>query len=198
MNRTPYIYILCAVLWLAVVGTGNGIMLRYENRPGSDGAVARSWPSGSEVLRDAAVPTLLLFVHPHCPCTRATINELAILMAHCQGKVCVRVLCFTPATFPENWEKTTVWQSASEIPGVEVSRDIDGVEARRFGAQTSGHAMLFDSKGSLLFSGGITGSRGHSGDNQGRSSIVRLLNGQSIERADSCVFGCSLLDPTER
>ena len=55
-------------------------------------------------------------------------------------------------------------------------RDDDGAEARRFGAETSGQTLLYDEHGALLFSGGITGARGHAGDNAGRASLVALLN----------------------
>ena len=70
--------------------------------------------------------------------------------------------------------------------------DDNGVEARRFHAVTSGQTALYDIEGRLLFSGGITGSRGHSGDNAGRSAIVSLLNTGDAERTETSVFGCPL------
>ncbi|HEY6421580.1 MAG TPA: hypothetical protein VIX59_21490 [Candidatus Binataceae bacterium] len=36
--------------------------------------------------------------------------------------------------------------------------------------------MLYDRRGRLLFSGGITGARGHFGDNAGVSAIVALID----------------------
>jgi hypothetical protein len=83
-------------------------------------------------------------------------------------------------------------RSAAEIPGVSVLSDPDGAEARRFGAQTSGHTLLFDHTGRLLFSGGITQSRGHAGDNAGESAIVSLINTQAADQTKTQVFGCSL------
>jgi hypothetical protein len=70
--------------------------------------------------------------------------------------------------------------------------DPDGVEARRFGAETSGHTLLFAGDGRLLFSGGITASRGHAGDNAGESVIVALVNNQTPALTRTLVFGCSL------
>lgn len=70
--------------------------------------------------------------------------------------------------------------------------DIDGVEARRFGAETSGHTFLFDSGGQLLFNGGITAFRGHSGDNEGENAVISLINNRSGARAQTLVFGCPL------
>jgi hypothetical protein len=71
-------------------------------------------------------------------------------------------------------------------------RDVDGLEARSFGAATSGQTLLYDKRGALLFSGGITGARAHQGDNVGRRSLVALLNGGPNERPGTSVFGCSL------
>jgi hypothetical protein len=52
---------------------------------------------------------------------------------------------------------------------------------------------LYAPTGKLLFSGGITASRGHEGDNVGRSAIVSfILNGHAPVN-HTPVFGCSLL-----
>ena len=73
--------------------------------------------------------------------------------------------------------------------------DGDGREARLFQAVTSGQTILYDSHGRLLFSGGITASRGHSGDNAGRSAIVSLVNAEVPDRTETLVFGCPLFTP---
>ena len=67
-------------------------------------------------------------------------------------------------------------------------------EATRFGALTSGHVLLYGADAALLFSGGITASRGHVGENPGRSAIVTLLSGQRPERGRTPTFGCLLPD----
>jgi len=113
-------------------------------------------------------------------------------MAQAQGRVTAYVLFLKPAGFSDDWEKTDLWQSAASIPGVKVVVDQDGVEADRFQAVTSGQTVLYDTEGRLLFSGGITGSRGHSGDNAGRSAIVSLLNTGEATAAETFVFGCPL------
>src|SRR5712691_5642885 len=65
-------------------------------------------------------------------------------------------------------------------------------------APTSGQTVLYDSQGRLLFSGGITGSRGHSGDNAGRSSIVSLVNAGVADQKETIVFGCPLFNPNSK
>ena len=71
--------------------------------------------------------------------------------------------------------------------------DLDGVEAQRFGAATSGQAFLYNQAGALLFKGGITASRGHSGDNLGRDAVVDLVTSGVASVSAAPVFGCSLL-----
>jgi hypothetical protein len=114
-------------------------------------------------------------------------------MAQAQGRVTAYALFVKPAGSSDDWEKTDLWESAARIPGVKVIAD-DGVEAQRFNAMTSGQTVLYDADGHLLFSGGITGSRGHSGDNAGRSAIVSLLFTGESDQAKTSVFGCPLFD----
>ncbi len=117
-------------------------------------------------------------------------------MAHSQGLVNAKALFVKPADFGEAWEKSDLWSSAADIPGVSVATDDKGVEARRFGSKTSGQVALYGAEGELLFSGGITGSRGHSGDNEGRTAILSLLATGKTERAKTPVFGCPLVNET--
>jgi hypothetical protein len=116
-------------------------------------------------------------------------------MAHVQGKVRAYVLFYSPRDSRADWQNTDLRRTAAQIPGVTVLSDIDGAEAERLGAETSGHTFLFDPSGRLLFNGGITASRGHSGDNAGESAIVSLINDDTSKRSQTFVFGCSLKDP---
>jgi hypothetical protein len=133
-----------------------------------------------------------MFAHPHCPCTRASVGELAQIMAHALGKVNAYVLFVKPPNAPAGWDDTELRASAAAIPGVTVVTDENGKEAARFGAETSGHTLVFDRSGTLVFSGGITVSRGHAGDNAGESAVIAVLSQQAIERTRTPVFGCSL------
>ena len=185
-----------AALWLAAIGVGFGMLWKYQNSPGAAGVPPSQWPAVSRVEMGAGRATLVMAAHPHCPCTRASIGELALLMARCQGRVSAYVLFLKPRGFAEGWEKTDLWESAARIPGVTPVSDEDGIEAGRFNATTSGATMLYGVDGRLLFSGGITPSRGHSGDNNGRSAIVALVNGDMAAPAAAPVFGCPLPDET--
>jgi hypothetical protein len=122
------------------------------------------------------------------------MNELAELLARASMRPKTYVLFLKPAGFADAWEQSGLWHKAVSIPQVTAVRDDHGLEARRFGAATSGQTVLYDAAGRLLFSGGITSARGHAGDSAGRTAILALLHREMPERTTSAVFGCSLFD----
>jgi hypothetical protein len=198
MERRHVIFLLSATLWLGAVGVGLRTLWDYELSPGVPGNPPVRWPAESQLQRVPGRATLILLAHPHCPCTRASIGELALLMARLHGQVTAYVLFARPQGVAAGWEQTALWDRAAAIPGVQVWRDDANLEARCFQAATSGQTVLYDAQGRLLFSGGITASRGHSGDNAGRSAIVALLTQGVADRSQTFVFGCSLLDAHAR
>lgn len=124
------------------------------------------------------------------------MGELALIMTQCKGRLTAYVLFYKPKDFPPDWEKTDLWEKAAAIPDVNVLQDEDGIEAHRFNASTSGDTLLYDAHGSLVFSGGITAARGHSGDNAGRSAIVSMLTEGAAKQREARTFGCSIFDPS--
>ena len=177
--------------WIAGTAFGFRALIRHENQPGDAGRPVALWPSTSRIARTSK-PTLLMAVHPQCPCSHASVGELALIMARAQGLLDVHVLFYKPNGFKKEWTQNDLWRQAVAIPGVSVELDEDAREARRFGVTTSGHVMLFDRQGKLMFQGGITPSRAHSGDNAGRAAILALVHGLQPERQRTLVFGCSL------
>lgn len=191
--KTTLTTVLFSLGWIVALSFGSRSLLNYESTPGRIGTVPQNWP-GSRIQLAHDRATLVMLAHPRCPCTRASLGELAQIMAQAEDRIVAYVLFLKPEGSSSDWEKTGLWRSAAAIPGVTVLPDMEGAEARRFGVETSGHTVLFDNEGRLLFSGGITGSRGHSGDNAGRSAIVSLLRNHRADRAQTSVFGCSLVD----
>jgi hypothetical protein len=187
---------LFAIAWIATVAYGLGTLFQYENSPGRVGPDPREWAS-TQIIRATDRPTLVMLAHPRCPCTAASLDELAQIMARLRGKVAAYVLLVKPKGAGRDWEDTKLRRSAEAIPGVQVIFDLDGAEARHFGAKTSGHTLLFGADGSLLFSGGITGSRGHAGDNAGEAALVALVNHQEPALTHTLVFGCSLANGSD-
>jgi hypothetical protein len=192
VTRVLPIRIVLCILWLFAVGAGFALMVNYQNADGSVGRIPERWPEGSELALDASRDTLIMFAHPRCPCTRASMEELNRLLARSGGKATTHVVFFKPKGFSEDWAKTDLWRSAAAIPGVTVHEDLDGAQAHLFGAETSGQVLLYNPHGQLLFRGGITGSRGHAGDNTGEDEVVSLLAGRETRQSPTQVYGCSL------
>lgn len=186
---------IAAGIWLSTVVTGLALIVYYSNSPGDGGATPIGWPADSKIRLDASRPTLVMFAHPRCPCTRASLGELDKLMTRCQGRVGAQVWFIKPADTVGDWTFTDLWRQASAIPGVIVRCDDAGAEASRFHSETSGQTVLYDPDGHLLFQGGITISRGHAGDNAGLSALVNLLERNYSSQVQTLVFGCPLFAP---
>jgi hypothetical protein len=197
--RNPKIIFIAATImsWLVLVCAGLGWLSNYANTPGKTAAPPAQWPQQSALLPSAEHGTLVMLAHPHCPCTRASIGELASIMAHTQGRLTAYVVFLKPTGFQDDWTRTDLWRSAEAIPGVKAIADDDGHEARLFQSLTSGQTFFYDKTGQLLFRGGITAARGHSGDNAGRSAIISIVNSENHDQLTTPVFGCPLFDPGE-
>ena len=178
--------------WAFGLSFGMTRLVRYEGVAGTPARAPDSWPEQTSLPLDAARPTLVMFAHPRCPCTRASIGELAILVSKLQGKVTTHVVFAKPAGTAPGWEQTDQLTGAARIPGVEVHVDAGGRSAERFGARTSGQVLLYSPSGRLLFSGGITGARSHMGDNAGLDRIVSIVRTGDESRRTSAVFGCPI------
>ena len=172
------------------------LLLRFEASPGPSAGPARHWPQTTRITRSDR-PALLVFVHPKCPCTRATLAELDRVLARIGDRADAHVLFVRPRGVAAGWERSDLWAIANAIPGVRVDIDEHGAEAKRFGAVTSGHTFLYGPDGRLEFSGGITAARGHAGDNAGEDAIVSVLAAGTSDQANTSVFGCALLNDTD-
>lgn len=160
-------------------------------------STAAKWPAETRLPRAADRPTLLFFIHPRCPCTRASVRELERTLTGAGLSRALQPKLIIVASLPANasgaWRNTDTLRRASALPRAETWWDVDGREAGRFGAQTSGTAMLYSQAGRLLFAGGVTVSRGHDGDNAGCDRLYALLTRQTHARQEPTpVFGCSL------
>jgi hypothetical protein len=176
-----------AVVWLAVVAAGFAAWGAYDSTPGPQAAGAAT----AEPVGPAW--TLTLYAHPHCPCTRASLAELAELARALPAGAEVRVAFVRPAGTAAGWERTAAWDVAAAIPGVRVRCDVEGVEAARAGATTSGHAVLADAAGRVAFRGGLTRGRGRAGESAGRRAVLEIVAGGMAD-GEAPVFGCPLAE----
>jgi hypothetical protein len=179
--------------WGFAVVVGMYGLVRYQMTPAAVGQEVPSlWPSNLSFSRNNDRATLIMTLHPECPCSRASVNELAQLMARSAGRLNARVLFIHPKNAPADWLNSDLWRQAKAIPGATVSLDEDGHDAAAFGASISGQVMVYDASGVLRFSGGITDGRGHEGDNAGLLSILSLVQNGKSQVSATPVYGCSL------
>jgi hypothetical protein len=97
---------LFGALWLSAAAAGFVGLWNYSTTAGTAGQAPASWPADSRLARDAARFTLLVMAHPKCPCTRATIGELATLMADSGGRVRALVVFEQPPGLAADWAKS--------------------------------------------------------------------------------------------
>jgi len=174
--------------WIGVLGWGTRSLMVFDRTPGQSGPVFTKWPSTAPLRLGRLIPTLLLFAHAKCTCSGASLDELAQIMVRSQGRVEAHVFLYRPVA--SGWLEGALWHKAQAIPGVQVSWDEGGIEARRFSAFTSGDTLLWSPTGELWFRGGLTQARGQAGDNPGRSAILSWLLTGSAPMKQTPVFGC--------
>ncbi|APR86527.1 Hypothetical protein A7982_11876 [Minicystis rosea] len=194
-NRRPLLAGLIAG-WIVAVAFGVWQLQRYHNTPSPthERAAPALWPSASGLVASPDRPTLVMFAHPRCTCSRASLGELEEVMARLGAGVTAYVVFYRPSPAPAGWDDSELWRRAQSIRGVEARWDDDGREAARFSASVSGQTLLYDREGQLRFAGGITGSRGHLGDNLGRRRVLAFFSSSSGKADDreAPVFGCSI------
>jgi hypothetical protein len=197
MTRNNLYTIICmAFAWLVLVGGGAVWLLSYGETPSSQAHSPTLWPADTQLAKAQGRSTLLMFVHPRCACSRASIEELSRLLSHRSKGLSATIVFLQPDGVDSDWSRTSLWRDASLIPGVSIVTDYAGQLTHKFGVNTSGQTLLYNESGKLLFQGGLTPSRGHSGDSPGKTIILALTGSTSSTSqncpATSCVYGCSM------
>jgi hypothetical protein len=169
-------------LWVLAIGAAVVRYRAYASTPGSVRTAPAVLPAETR-LGHRGTPAVFMFVLPDCPCTRASFTELEEAV---RGQTSTRVVIITSR------DDSSVRDRAARIPGATIFVDASGTEHARFGARTSGFTLMYDATGALRFSGGITGSRGHAGQNAGRLALQSLLASGTTTIDRHSVFGCGL------
>jgi hypothetical protein len=201
-TRRNTLLLLVCLAWGSAVAAGLAALHRYEATPGRAAASPQRWPTPSHVALDTNRHTLVIFIHPQCPCSAASIEQLDRMVAQCGDRLSVYVIAAIPQGAPAGFENSRTLNAAAGIPGVRLLADPGNHEATRFGAETSGHVLLYEPGGRLKFSGGITAGRGHAGDNAASDAVLAMVTGRAPAPVDAApmpgllnrspVYGCSL------
>lgn len=193
-------------IWLALSILGLVILASYQSDAGAQGAAPRCWPTGSSLIREKR-NTLLIFLHPKCPCSMASAHEMTgLLTQKIRQNTSVYAIFVAPKGVSSDFVDGPLYKYCSQIEGLKIIQDRDAVEANKFAALTSGQIYIYDQSGKLQFSGGITPGRGHEGDSLGFDRCKEILaksstgkqeipkeQRQQEEQNKICpVFGCPL------
>lgn len=182
-----------AAAWLGLCGLGTGVLWSYAQSEGELGEPSQTWPlpSVEPPVPDGA--TLVLFAHPRCPCTSASMTAVERLMARFPEGLGVVVVFFEPEGADEAWRDSALWRRAESLRGAAVVADRGGRWTAAAGAMTSGIAGLYGVDGRLLYWGGLTPSRGHEGDSIGIDAVSAALRGDRAHARQGSVYGCPIL-----
>lgn len=190
-NVLSPIYIITS-LWCLIVISGMCTMMSYSNRGGNNGAPPSNNPNAINASQQNESNTLLLFLHPKCSCSLATVREMSRIIAYASRPIDIHIV-FAPISIYQDVSETKIWSHASLLPSVNIVVDRNGDLIKQYAVKTSGHALLYNPHGKLMFSGGITSGRGHEGDNSGKTAVIALISGQRALINTVPVFGCPLM-----
>jgi len=193
-SRAYYVLLISLVAWVGALGFGLRTLLLFSNTPGTQASPPSLFPGDSPIRLSHDRASLLVFIHPQCACSGATLSELEQFLTCCGKQVETTIFVYQPSSIPREWveSQSGLWPTVRRLPGTRVVRDLDAVTARLFGAHISGQTLLYDVNGRLAFSGGITASRGHSGDNDGREALTAIVGNRVPRHRHTPVFGCAL------
>src|SRR5216684_2215682 len=96
-------WLLALLLWLGLIAGGYARLLRYSFAAGKASASPHIIPSSVAAQAPSARAQLFLALHPRCPCSRATLSELAKILSRAAQAGDVTVLMYKPANEPDRW-----------------------------------------------------------------------------------------------
>ncbi len=168
MRPRPWMRTCCVLVWAVVSGLGLWALTAYNFTPSARAEVLTTWPADTSLMEATHLIQDL----------DDEIHWIAVLQQSAQASNDT----FTPSM-------TTL---AAKIPGLTTFIDKGSVEARRFGARTSGEVLLFGPDGKLRFHGGLTRGRGHEGVSIGTLAVRDWVRFGSAARDTCNVYGCQL------
>jgi hypothetical protein len=189
--------VLAIAVWAMASASGVKFLVDYAAAPGAAGSVPIRWPAQAELALSSKPATLVVAIHPRCPCSDATVAQLARALAGRERETETIVLVYEPSSADPTWAATRLVEACRRLPGTRVVEDLGGRTAAAFGMLTSGHTTVYGTDGTLRFSGGITPARGHEGDNAGGAALRELIAGRRPGVTGTPVYGCALQTPAE-
>lgn len=201
-NRARSALVAIATLWVGSIAAGSWLMLQHAFGQGDSAPAPHRLSSelaDSVAFRQRPL-TLVVAVHPNCPCTGATLEQLdRFLTRHPQSAQVVALFWVEDEeTNPAALETNRYWKRVSKMEAANAAIDPQGKRAAQFGALVSGAVAAYDRSGVLRFQGGLTPSRGHDGPSRGLDILESIARGEPVgDTKTTPSFGCSLAEALE-
>lgn len=178
-------------LWVGGISAAFCALQRYSVADGAARPPSDKTAAFFAAHRQLGRPLLVMAVHPLCPCTDASLDELGDLLARSHGACDALLLQYHPLEGTPDWPVDTTSRKLGGV-AVKVVLDQGGKIAAELGAETSGHVVFMDANGIIRFHGGLTIARGHHGRSQSQDAILEILGGGRPGLVSAPVFGCAL------
>ena len=194
-NRT---LVLLTIAWITLTGIGAFALLRHEFDGVSVVDAPAQWPEALGAFNPSGRDlTVVMAIHPDCPCTRASIEQLDRLLTRYPDAVqAIGLISDRVDGEAETLRQTDYWRRLDRMAGARPVRDVAGHWAKLLGAPVSGTVAVYDAGGALRFQGGLTASRGHDGPSRALSMLSAWAEGASFPESVSLpAFGCALETP---
>src|SRR5882724_11884759 len=88
----PPVMLALGLIWISVILAGSRSLMKYEYGDATPGESPPQWPAHTRIQPPRDKFVLVMVAHPDCPCTRASVAQLAELMARLNGKLAAYVL----------------------------------------------------------------------------------------------------------
>ena len=192
-TKSPKYLTLLTTIWVLLILAGFWWVMDYQTKPGT-----MAIPEENKVALDHSKDSwhLIAFLHPECTCSRATMEELDILQKKLGNTLSTHIFISTELPLEQTVE-SEIYRTAVKNKNWQVDVDVNAELATQMLAYTSGICYLYSPEEKLIFAGGITASRGHSGPAAGQEIIAKAVSGnkEAIQELQQYpVYGCGIHD----
>lgn len=177
------------IVWLVVVTGATIVQFRYETTPAQVLAAPERWPVLPELKLEPGHAVVLMALHPRCPCSAASIEQLQECVRSMDNRIDLIILESMPAGAKPEWTDSALCRQIKALSRAKLIIDTDGTLASAFGLTTSGQVVAYDSAGELRFNGGLTAARGVEGNNPSSETFRELLAQMLLNDSSVAVSG---------
>ena len=196
---------LVSFVWFGCIVVGYGILLSHDTESVPltakstfvfgktigfhDGITAKQL---QQFVPGAGQVRIVMALHPKCPCTRRSLDELQSLLGIAPEKTHCTFLVGLPSSKSKTWMDTDTVATASGLPNVDIITDQDSARAKSLGLSRSGESLVINDAGQVVFQSGITAGRSCKMRNPSSDAVSEFLLHGTCPAITTPMFGCPL------